>query len=212
MLALTPPHPPSLPPATQGPGPPPGKKHAISADDDSGAGVSASFLEWTDVATASDAGTLLSRAQRARAVGATAANDRSSRSHLVFVLGVEGFNAATGQTLKGGLNLVDLAGSERLKVSGAEGERLKETQAINKSLAALGDVIAALGARAEHVPYRNSKLTHLLAPALSGAGKALMLTALAPGAAAAAESLATLRFATKVNATEIGTARRIVAK
>lgn len=41
-------------------------------------------------------------------------------------------------------------------------------QAINKSLAALGDVIAALGAREAHVPYRNSKLTFLLQARTSG--------------------------------------------
>jgi hypothetical protein len=41
------------------------------------------------------------------------------------------------------------------------GQQLKEAQAINRSLSALGDVIAALQARGGHVPYRNSKLTQV---------------------------------------------------
>ena len=52
--------------------------------------------------------------------------------------------------------------SERLGRSQAEGQRQKEACSINKSLSALGDVFAALAARAPHVPYRNCKLTHLL--------------------------------------------------
>ena len=148
----------------------------------------------------------------ARAVGATFANDQSSRSHAVFMLTLRATNATTGQAVCGGLNLVDLAGSERLKRSGAEGDRLKEAQAINKSLAALGDVIAGLGAGkpGAHVPFRNSKLTWLLAPSLGGGAKALMVVALAPGADSAAESLCSLRFAAKVNATQVGTAKRTV--
>lgn len=75
----------------------------------------------------------------------------------------------------GKLNLVDLAGSERVGKSGAEGSRLREAQHINKSLSALGDVIAALRSRHGHVPFRNSKLTYLLQDSLSGDSKTLMV-------------------------------------
>lgn len=96
-------------------------------------------------------------------------NERSSRSHSVFTLRIFGENAATGETCEGSLNLVDLAGSERLEKSGAgsDKDRLKETQNINKSLSALGDVIAALGEKGDgksdkHIPYRNSKVRHFV--------------------------------------------------
>jgi kinesin family protein C1 len=103
---------------------------------------------------------LLDTAAKNRRVAATKANERSSRSHSIFMLTLKGSCAATGESSEGVLNLVDLAGSERLKQSGAEGSRMKETQAINKSLSSLGDVIAALGSgKGEaHVPYRNSKV------------------------------------------------------
>lgn len=103
---------------------------------------------------------LLARASQNRSVAATKANERSSRSHSVFILKLVGENSITGERSEGTLNLVDLAGSERLSHSGATGERLKETQAINKSLSCLGDVIGALGMGKEggHVPYRNSKV------------------------------------------------------
>ena len=66
-----------------------------------------------------------------------------------------------GVDIEGELNLVDLAGSERISVSGVSGARLQETQAINTSLSALGDVVAAMASGDTHIPFRNSKLTHL---------------------------------------------------
>ena len=104
--------------------------------------------------------TILKQAAANRSVAATKSNERSSRSHSVFILKLNGENSITGEKSEGTLNLVDLAGSERLSSSGATGERLKETQSINKSLSCLGDVIGALGQGKEggHIPYRNSKV------------------------------------------------------
>ena len=66
--------------------------------------------------------------------------------------------------------------------SEAIGERLEEAKHINRSLAALGDVMAALAARAPggHIPFRNSKLTALLADSLQGQAKAMMFVHIAP--------------------------------
>ena len=119
----------------------------------------------TDVTTVeldspSRVNSILEKASRNRSVAATKANSRSSRSHSVFILKLIGQNSITGERSEGTLNLVDLAGSERLSHSGATGDRMKETQHINKSLSCLGDVISALGQGKEggHVPYRNSKV------------------------------------------------------
>lgn len=80
----------------------------------------------------------------------------------MLIINVQAKNATTGEKASGKLTLVDLAGSERVDKSGVTEERLKEAQAINKSLSALGNVIAALQNKEKHIPYRDSKLTYLL--------------------------------------------------
>ncbi|KAL7929884.1 P-loop containing nucleoside triphosphate hydrolase protein [Trichoderma chlorosporum] len=150
---------------------------------------------------------MLEEAQKNRSVAATKANERSSRSHSIFILKLIGENTATGERCEGTLNLVDLAGSERLKHSQVEGDRMKETQNINKSLSCLGDVIEALGRGSGHIPYRNSKLTHLLQYSLGGNSKTLMFVMVSPLETHLKETLTSLRFATKVHNTHIGTAK-----
>jgi len=94
-------------------------------------------------------------------------NIQSSRSHALLCITVMGVNKTTGVKTIGKLNLIDLAGSERLAKSGSDGARLQEARHINKSLSALGDVIHSLRSKAQHIPYRNSKLTYLLQDSLS---------------------------------------------
>lgn len=118
---------------------------------------------------------IMNKAARMRNVAATGQNAESSRSHAIFTLHIHGENVSLGQEFDGTMYLVDLAGSERLSKSQASGETLKETQFINKSLSALGDVFMAIAQKSSHVPYRNSKLTYLLQTALSGYHKTLMV-------------------------------------
>lgn len=183
-----------------------GKQYAIKHDVNGNTHVS--DLTIVDVSSMKEISSLLQQAAHCRSVGRTQMNEQSSRSHLVFTLRISGVNESTEQQVQGVLNLIDLAGSERLSKSMSTGDRLKETQAINKSLSSLSDVILALARKDDHVPYRNSKLTYLLQPCLGGDSKTLMFVNISPDPSSVGESLCSLRFAAKVNACEIGIPRR----
>ncbi|KAJ7968383.1 Kinesin-like protein [Quillaja saponaria] len=183
-----------------------GKQYTIKHDVNGNTHVS--DLTIVNVGSIKEISSLLQQAAHSRSVGKTQMNEQSSRSHFVFTLRISGVNESTEQQVQGVLNLIDLAGSERLSRSGATGDRLKETQAINKSLSSLSDVIFALAKNEDHVPFRNSKLTYLLQPCLGGDSKTLMFVNVSPDSSSVGESLCSLRFAARVNACEIGIPHR----
>ena len=81
-----------------------------------------------------------------RTIGGTAMNASSSRSHTVFtveLVKITKYGEKKSQT-NATINLVDLAGSEKQGQAKTEGDRLKEGNAINKSLSSLGNVISVL--------------------------------------------------------------------
>ncbi|CAE6919891.1 KIN14E [Symbiodinium sp. KB8] len=159
-------------------------------------------LTMQPVNNAEEVEMLLSTAQTNRTVAATDMNLHSSRSHLaVQILGT--MTNPDGKQFLSAITLVDLAGSERLAKSGVAGDRAKEAIAINKSLSALGDVIAARAQKQGHTPYRNSMLTHFLQDSLGGDSKTLMLLQLNPCGSHVEESMCSLNFGARVNAVEM---------
>ncbi|KAJ1451716.1 P-loop containing nucleoside triphosphate hydrolase protein [Pelagophyceae sp. CCMP2097] len=133
-----------------------------------------------------------------RHVGATKMNAESSRSHSVFAVLIEVYDRTTKKTTVGKLSLVDLAGSERADKTGATADRMKEAQNINKSLSALGDVIAALSTGEKFIPYRNNKLTMLMQDSLGGNAKTLMFVNISPADYNTDETITSLTYAARV--------------
>ncbi|KAK6947249.1 Malectin domain [Dillenia turbinata] len=151
---------------------------------------------------------VLQTGSNARAIGSTNSNEYSSRSHCIHCVIVKGENLLNGECTRSKLWLVDLAGSERIAKTEVQGDRLKEAQNINRSLSALGDVISALATKSPHIPFRNSKLTHLLQDSLGGDSKTLMFVHISPNENDLSETLYSLNFASRVRGIELGPAKK----
>uniref|UniRef100_A0AAY4BB95 Kinesin motor domain-containing protein n=1 Tax=Denticeps clupeoides TaxID=299321 RepID=A0AAY4BB95_9TELE len=82
-------------------------------------------------------------------------------------------------------------------MSGVTGAALWESSCINRSLSALSDVLGALAERRPHVPYRNSKLTHLLQDSIGGDAKLLVMLCVSPTQHFLTESLQSLGLGTR---------------
>ncbi|GAA0155248.1 microtubule binding motor protein [Lithospermum erythrorhizon] len=143
------------------------------------------------------------KGRRIRSTSWTNVNEISSRSHcLTRIIIYRQENASESKALVSKLWMVDLGGSERLFKTGATGQTMDEGRAINLSLSALGDVIAALRRKRGHVPYRNSKLTQILRDSLGGGSKVMMLVHVSPYEEDVGETTCSFTFAKRARAVE----------
>ena len=157
-------------------------------------------VTYITIKNTSDIENCLERGNKNRHVGQTSMNDQSSRSHSLFTvyLEIEEKGEGGNSRIKSGkLNLVDLAGSERVGKTNATGQTFDEGKKINLSLTALGSVIDALSQNRKYVPYKDSKLTRLLADSLGGNTKTVMFANISPASYNYDETLGTLRYASR---------------
>ncbi|NXT65119.1 KIF12 protein, partial [Chaetops frenatus] len=166
---------------------------------------------------------LLLQGSQRRRTSAHALNRHSSRSHALLTIHIrsravsahpasgEGWGAqgsawgckhptvgSACPSKQGTLCFVDLAGSERVKETGSSRELSVEANSINRSLLALGHCISLLAkprGKRTHIPYRDSKLTRLLAHSLGGSGITLMVACISPSSRCLSETLSTLNYA-----------------
>ncbi|KAK2860680.1 hypothetical protein Q7C36_004846 [Tachysurus vachellii] len=163
--------------------------------------VSVKGLSLHPVHSEEEALNLLFEGEMNKIIGAHALNKNSSRSHCIFTIHIESRSHARSNAayVTSKLNLVDLAGSERLSKTGSEGQVQRETLYINRSLSFLEQAILALAdRRREHVPFRQSKLTHALKDSLGGNCNTVLVANIFGEAAQIEETLSTLRFAARM--------------
>ncbi|KAK9461109.1 kinesin motor domain-containing protein [Lipomyces oligophaga] len=186
-------------------------------------------LRCVRVATQQELKDLILKGDLNRRTEGTEYNAVSSRSHAVLQIFLERSTDVLGvSTATSVLSLCDLAGSER---AASDAERRKEGAYINRSLLALGIIIARLSSSSslpsslsassekssddqQYIPYRDSKLTRLLQHSLSGAALVSVLCTVdtyGSSRQALAETVNTLRFAARAKNVAITPARTVAS-
>uniref|UniRef100_A0A8C3LXS5 Kinesin-like protein n=1 Tax=Chrysolophus pictus TaxID=9089 RepID=A0A8C3LXS5_CHRPC len=158
-------------------------------------GVYVKGLSIHSVSDEEDALNLLFEGETNRVIAEHSLNKNSSRSHCIFTIYIEDLYICINSKI----NLIDLAGSERLSKTRSEGRVLKEAAYINKSLSFLEQIIIALAdPKREHIPFRQSKLTHVLKDSLGGKCNTVLVANICGEALHVEETLSSLRFATRM--------------
>ncbi|XP_068955298.1 kinesin-like protein KIF20B isoform X5 [Petaurus breviceps papuanus] len=158
-------------------------------------------LQWIQVSDSKEAYKLLKLGLKHQSFASTKLNSASSRSHSIFTIRILQIEDSEAPHVTGvsELSLCDLAGSERSMKTQNEGERLRETGNINTSLLTLGKCINALrnsqkSKLQQHVPFRESKLTHYFQSFFNGKGKIYMIVNISQCCSAYDETFNVLKF------------------
>ena len=183
--------------------PPSEQKGEITFQEDSKGNVIVKGLSKHVVNSEEEAFNLLFEGESNRTISEHQLNKESTRSHCIFTVNLEMKSKveSSEKVMISKLNFVDLAGSERVKKTGSTGIALKEAAYINKSLTFLEQVVVALTdktRRKDYVPYRQSKLTHILKDSIGGNCKTVMIATIWPEEPYILETLSTLNFAKRM--------------
>lgn len=183
-------------------------------------GIVVPSLFLMPISTEIDANNVFFEALSNRVIAEHSLNRQSSRSHVIYTFYFTSTRPVAIRSPKKGsksikmqgddvdvvhskLHLVDLAGSERVAKTGSVGSIQKEANHINRSLSFLEHVVLALTqSKRDHVPYRSSKLTHLLKDTLGGNCNTLLVACIWPHSEHTWETLSTLRFAARMKCIE----------
>ena len=145
-----------------------------------------------------EANKLFKLAAKFRHTSSTEYNDRSSRSHCIFSFQLK-LTGKDGRIIRSTLHIIDLAGSERISKSQNKDEKLrKESISINLSLHSLSTVLNSIALKANHIPYRDSKLTHFLKDSLNENYNILLLLLVSPNVKDLGETISTLQFGERI--------------
>ena len=175
--------------------------HELQIIEDSKGGITVKGLTLAVAGTEEEAMNLFFEGETNRAIAEHQMNSSSSRSHCILTIYVESRSRveSADRVLSSKLNLVDLAGSERVTKTHSTGAILREAMYINKSLSFLEQCVNALSDRGrDHVPFRQSRLTHVLKDSLGGNCKTVMIANIWGEAAQLDETISTLSFATRM--------------
>ena len=179
-------------------------KNKLQVFDDSKGITQIYGLQEIYAETQEDMRLIIEKANSIRTTHNTVTNETSSRSHAICNIVIR----EKGSKEFGKLSLVDLAGSERAEETQSNNRtRRAEGAEINKSLLALKECIRALQARKAsgnndiHVPFRASKLTHVLRDSFvskSDKSRIIMISCINPSFIHSNHSINTLRYSDRL--------------